>query len=124
MVRSYEFKDDVEIYPIDVSITGNKSIAEAVVANAKRKDVDYTYQLLGITPENTVYAERQTSSTREIGILTLEKFAPLFTVPRGVGSFAFDITGKYLIAPLFTDKTLILSLDMKIRKELPIIDVL
>lgn len=123
-VRTYTFMDDVVIAPVDTTVTGNISIGTAIVANAMKSDTNYSYTLIWVDADNRVYTERESPIGRDIWILSLEKFQSLYRMPKWAGRFAFDITGKYLIAPIFSDKTLILSLDTKIQKELPIINVL
>lgn len=121
---SYTLQDDIIITPLDVPILWSRQIWEVMVANATKKDKDYAYKLIAVDAKNTVYVERSSPSLRELWILSLDKFTSLYRVPDGVGTFQIDMTGQYFIAPLFTDKTLILSLDTKLQREVPLVDVL
>jgi hypothetical protein len=121
---TYDLKWDISIEPAMITPLWNTDIGMAMLANAIKKDPDFNYTLVGVGWDTTVYAERTSTGVRELGILSLDRFAPLWKVPKWVGTILLDITGEYFIAPLFTHKTLILSRDTTRQYELPLTDVI
>jgi hypothetical protein len=118
---SYVFQWESLIEPSPESPTGNSDIGLSIVSNATQKDPAFEYRLVGVSwSGDIVYAERRSTVTRELGTLSLEKFIPQWKIPKWVADITLDITGEYLIAPIFSDKTLILARDLSWQKEIPI----
>ena len=117
---NYAFREDIAIEQADILLLGNPDIGAALVGNAVKKDPDFTYTLVGVWRDDVVYAERISPTSRELGILSLERFSPLLDIPSWVGALSLDITGEYFIAPVFSTKTLLIARDISSQKEVPI----
>jgi hypothetical protein len=122
-ILEYTLQSDIGIKPLDAVLLGNIDIGAALLGNATKKDPDFSYTLIGVDREGLVYAERSTSGMRELGTLSLERFSPLWSIPKGVGNIIIDITGEYFLSPLFANKTLVLSRDLVKKREIPVTGV-
>lgn len=120
---AYTLSDEVQLELMTYTLKWDSTLAAPILANANNNTVQTEYTLIGIDSENTVYAERDAFGRRELGILTMDRFAPLYTVPSWVGTIALDKTWQYFLAPVLDRGTLILSLDMQFQREIPVTNV-
>ncbi len=120
-VVSYNLVDEITLESIEYAPSGDTILWESILASAQVQDPQAQYSLIGIDAENNIYTIRKIYGRTELGILTSERFTPLYVIPDGVGDFSLDRTGQYFIAPIGDTGTIVLSLDMSEKKEIPIV---
>lgn len=121
---NYTFQEDIEFIQYQDWLIRDAANANSVIENASKMDTNHTYKLVWIDKNNNIFAERSSTFIRELGIVTLDKFTSLYIIPEGVWDISLDLTLQYFVAPLYTDKMLVLSLDTSIQKELPLNNIL
>lgn len=116
VTRSYIFHDDITLTPMG-NITRDESLSMSLIENARAQQW-WEYSSIGTDIRNRTWVLKQWEENSQIWILTTEKFTPIRNINTQILSASIDASRSVLILNLVGSKTLLLTIDLSLEKEI------
>ncbi len=119
ITRTYIFNDDIQIVPVKTLLVDD-ALPISLVENARLRGW-WEFIIIGTDIKNKIWVIKKWENSSQVGILSIERFAPIRTISLGILSSSIDISRSVLIINLLWGSSLLLSTDLVNEKEIPTI---
>lgn len=109
---------DVQILAYTWVFNDSENESRKLIDHAQSNTPWFSYKYIWVGLDGQVFAERNSLGRRELWIITLSSFQPIWKIPDEVWVIWLDLTHSFFVTQIGF-KTFVFSPDLKIKKEFP-----